>query len=369
MNLYQEKLQKYRMAEEAFKEAERTFEEAKKSFEQEKEEFRKYVQDNIIFTDYKIGHIESIKTLIMNAFGSDSTEDELYYPMLNLPEGFKMESENFYCNRFSEDDFEDFIIHEYTLINEETGLKIHVSAKASMRKLSYFNEDIQLEIKSDTLVMDGIIKYIVHIDDKEFEVERNFNGNLIDSILSDRLKDKYICYGDFAKISSKQSRKRRYKGSRYIRYCRNFRLNSNSNWKENFIEYYLEKIISRYESEKIVSDIEENLKEITLDNYIRKVYYLNEENSLIVELSEENTRRDCIVYEDEQLILEIPLPIRYIKLYFAIINKPYHENLEHSIVQDDIKENDTFSIRMTNDLDMDKKMCVLDILDEFKKKG
>ena len=50
----------------------------------------------------------------------------------------------------------------------------------------------------------------------------------------------------------------------------------------------------------------------------------------MVTLFDDKDRNICIAYEDEELILENPLPIRCIGIQVGIIEKPYDEKWENS---------------------------------------
>lgn len=345
MKSYQRKFKKYKVVENILNKVQKSFRSVKMDLEE-------YVKENIISRDYTIGYAELRRGY------------ELVYPILSIPEGFQMKLEKFFCN-YPEDFFmgepeELSIIHEYVLVNKNTNLEIHVSEKAPRRNLKHFNKSVQLEIKNKILVMDYLIKYKVKIDDMEFNFERDYKGKLMDVILTNILKDKYICYSDFVRVSSK--RKKEYELS--SRYCRNFLLDRNTDWKKNF-ERCLESCGIKCDARKIVADIEESLGQIT-DEHIIKAYYLNKQSSLIVKVHKEQHDNECIFYDDEQLALEMPYPIETVKVNFGIIKEEYSEKLKKHIFEDDIEYMDGISIRVNNDLDMNKKMYILDILEKFK---
>lgn len=359
MKLYQEKLQKYQTAKEAlekaeetYKKAQETYKEAQEVLSQEKEELSKYIEEKIFSKGYEIGNKK-----LQNGY-------KLYYPILNIVKGFELEKEKFDFDDIGTYDEPCYIIkHEYTLVNKETNSSIYISEQSRKRDVRYVNENFYLiiknKLKDGILVMDNFITYKIKIANIEIEFKRNFKGTVTNELLTDILKEKYICYNDFKKgIPIRE---------RTVGYCQNFLLDIRPDWKKFFTEY-LEENVGKCEIEKIVSDIEENLIQITSSNFIKKSYYLNEEISLRVVLAEKDTSHICIFYEDEQLNLEMPVPVRFIELNTAIVNKPYYKEKEYHVKQEDIKIENCFTIRMSEDFDMDKKMYLLDILEKYKKK-
>lgn len=376
MKLYQEKLDAYKRAEEEIK---KQIEEKKAQIEKqnkeiseleqtlntEKEKLTEYVKQEIILRNYKIGKKELEDGKI------------IYYPILEMPGGFKqIEHEVSYFEKYDVDYevFYDEIQYKCILENEMTGLKISVFADSSAYRLGYNNKNICFCIK-ENFAMDYCVNYKVKINGKEFKLERLFEGKIIEQVLEEMLKDKYVCYNDFDTESQKKSLKRKVEHIRshlsskekyrnwHFRECINYMMHSDLKGLKG-IEDFLKGNAKTGDIEKIILDIKEQVKKDIPVN--KKAYPLGKKYSLIVILYNRNAdNRCCIAYEDEQLILEIPLPIKYIGLNLGIINKPYDKNWEYTFEDGCVIDTEQFAISV-NELDMNKKIPILDIIRKFK---
>ena len=379
MKLYQEKLNEYKRAEE---ELQKQIEDKKtqinilsnelkllgQSLNDKKEKLSDYVKNEIVLKNYQIGKVQLEDGKI------------IYYPILEIPDGFKLVEEEIKYLKEYDGEYEEvfeWLQHNYTIEDEITGKKIYILAKSTPQVLGYIIKDMCFIVKA-SFVMDYLVTYKVKIDEKQFDIRRNFNGEIIEQLLEQRLKGKSICYNDFDEACKNKSSKRRWLRYYYhssnkfelkdwnFRICGNRFMHSNGVWKET-LKSYLQDNEKTSNTEKIILDINEQIKkDITI---ITKVYPLEGKNTLVVTLFDDKDRNICIAYEDEELILEIPLPIRCIGIQVGIIEKPYDEKWESSpedYLQDEkiIKE-DKFTI-FINELDMNKKMPILDILKNFK---
>lgn len=379
MKLYQEKLNEYKRAEQELqKQIEQKKAEIEKlnkelttleqSLEDEKEKLSDYVQNEIVLKNYQIGKVQLEDGKI------------IYYPILEMPEGFKLVEEEIKYLKEYDGDYEEvfeWLQHKYTIEDEITGKKIYIVAKSTPQVLGYIVKYMCFMIKA-SFVMDYLVTYKVKIDEKQFEIRRNFNGKIVEQLLEQMLKGKSICYNDFDEEGKKKSSKRRWLRYYYhssnkfelkdwnYRICGNRFMHLNGAWKET-IKSYLEENKKTGNTEKIILDINEQIKQdITI---ITKVYPLDGENTLVVTLFDDKNEKICIAYEDEQLILEIPLPIKRIGIQVGIIEKPYDKEWEGSLQEylenEKIVQEDQFTI-FINELDMNKKMPILDICEKFK---
>lgn len=378
MKLYQEKLNEYKRAEQELqKQIEQKKAEIEKlnkelttleqSLEDEKEKLSDYVQNEIVLKNYQIGKVQLEDGKI------------IYYPILEMPEGFKLVEEEIKYIEEYDGDYEevfDWIEYKYTIEDELTGKKIYIEADSTPQVLGYIVKEMCFTIKA-SFVMDYLVKYKVKIDAKEFEIRRSFDGEIVEQLLEQMLKGKSICYNDFDEESKKKSSERlrlRYypfSSDKYIkgwnfRICGNRLMNVNDVWKK-VIKNYLEENKNTGNTEKIILDISEQIKQDI--SIVTKVYPLDEENTLVVILFDDKNEKICIAYEDEQLILEIPLPIKRIGIQVGIIEKPYDKEWEDSLQEylekENIVQEERFNI-FVNELDMNKKMPILDIIGKFK---
>jgi len=386
MKLYQEKLNEYRRAEKVLQkqiedkkaEIEKLSNELsalKQSLNDEKENLSDYVKNEIILKNYQMGKVQ--------------LEDDkvIYYPILEMPDGFKLVQEEIKYLADYDENYEihsDKIQHKYIIENEIIGLKISVLADSESNPLGYINKDICFWVK-ESFAMAYQVNYKVIINGKEFELKRNFKDNTIQKVLHEILKDKYICYNDFDEESGQKSSKRKFKltyeltheikgiaFSRWnLRHCENRTMHDEKkdekSWEELF-EVFVKESKNTGNIKNIIQDIKELLKEEIYRN--RKLYPLGEDASLVVELFKPYYMNEyCIAYEDEELILEIPYPIKCIGLKVSIVEKKYDENwksfLKDYLNNDIIVKKEVFEI-LVSKLDMNKKMPILDIVGNFK---
>ena len=337
MELYKKKLKKYKTVENSLKKVQKVFENVKKDLE-------KYVKESIVSRNYTIGRKEL-------KYGY-----ELFYPILSLQEGLKMQSEIFWCE-YPEDSplgmsEEPEVTHNYILLDENENVEIYVTEKSPRMEIEYVNSGIQLKIKNKILVMDKTINYEIKIGEMEFSFKRNFKDTIRKVLLADMLKDKYISYNDFKQTESFM------KIRLTNRCCDNYLLGMKPDWRTN-LENYIKQFSDCCDDKKIISDIEEIIVQSNYEKPIMKLYYLKEGYTLIVVISEIYNEYNCIFYEDEQMILELHSPVKALSLCVGYINQSYKENLD--VKNQDIKDQDAFIIRL-DDLDMEKPMNVLDML-------
>ena len=321
---------------------------------------------NIIFTEYEIGKINF------------EDEKRIYYPILRTPKGFKVISNEIYCKTlqvpkgfkvasliYSVNDKYYQIINKYVLKSEKLNFNIHITATSYVWLLGYFNYDIQLQMKN-AYVVESVVNYKIKINHIKFFVERDFKEELSNKILTESLEGKNVSYNDFANTKSHNHYRALYVDYR-SRYCQNFLLNSpKPNWKEN-LRILLKKYADKSIYENIIAQIEKVSSKIKEEDEYREAYYLNEKQSLISVVYFKKYNDECIFYENEQFVLDIPNPMRWCKVCLYVVNKVYNEELLKVVQEEDVIEEDSYSIRL-NDIDLNSKMYVLDILEKFKSK-
>lgn len=361
MNSYQEKLKEYT---ETRKETKKKISKEKKKLEsiennlkEQKESFLNYLKESL-FKNYEIGR--------------EDLEDgrRIYYPIFDIPDGFEIIKQQ---SMLDVDKFghEYAIIHECIIESKEKDFKISIIAISELNRLGYFNKNIQFEIKQ-SLVMDYLVNYEVTINDMKFHLDMNFKGQLIENILQDVLKGKYICYSDFNKDGIDMSYKRYKRINIYKRLCKNELLYSKKDWKE-IIERNLKEDFDGYRSEEIVSYIEETLKQFNTCQI--KVYSMKEKKSIVLIISNADCEHYCIAYEDEKIILEIPVPIKYLKIEVLFVDKELSQgdvgggDFYCKLSNCKIEKHLSILVEQNQDeIDMNKKMYILDILRQFKEK-
>ena len=127
------------------------------------EEIRKEILTKFVNLRYQIKQIEA---------GYEERREEetrkvkVYYPVLDLPEGFSKKDEKFFRQ------FANQIVHTYTLINEE-GEELKVSESASFGIDVYENKGIRIRVEDNIFV--GNILYEVSFQDIVYKLSREIN--------------------------------------------------------------------------------------------------------------------------------------------------------------------------------------------------
>ena len=351
MELYKEKLENLKKVERSLNKVQNAFEKAKKDLEE-------YVKVNIVSGKYTIGSKEL-------KYGY-----KLFYPVLNFPEGIKMQSETFWCNYEEEhcgltgDDDGLEVVHNYILLDEKQNIEINVTEKSTRGKLVYGdNLGNWLKIKNKINVMEDRICYDIKIGEMEFHFTRNFGDNIKKSFLINLLKDKHICYKDFKETPTCNRTKFT------SRYCDNRRLKEGKrDWKK-ILKNYQDTINTFYgdffyycDFDKIISDIEQILIQGEYEkNPITKLYYLKEGCTLIVSVVEKDNDSHCIYYEDELMILELNTPFnKQTNVQFGYAEQSYEENLDIHALKNQKGKIETLMLKI-KEIDMNKSMSVLEI--------
>lgn len=348
MELYKEKLENFKKGERSLKKVQESLEKVQETLEKVRKDLEEYVKENIVSGEYTIG--------------SKKLEDgyELFYPVLSLPEGIKMQSETFWC--YYEEEYRiDWAVHNYILLDEKENIEINVTEKSIRRKLEY-NDNLGncLRIKNKINVMEGDIYYDIKIEEMEFQCTRNFSYEIEKSFLINLLKDKYVCYKDFKETPT-------YHRTNFTgRHCVNKQLEEGKiDWKNNLRNFrYSMNILNGFftycDFEKVISDIEQILIQGEYKkNPITKLYYLKEGYTLIVSVAEKDNDHNCIYYEDELMILELNTPLnKQTDVEFWYAEQSYEKNLDiHNLKR---KWIDTLMLEK-KEIDMEKTISVLEI--------
>ena len=123
----------------------------------------------------------TIKIVLKNyQIGKVQLEDGkiIYYPILEIPDGFKLVEEEIKYLKEYDGEYEEvfeWLQHNYTIEDEITGKKIYILTKSTPQVLGYIIKDMCFIVKA-SFVMDYLVTYKVKIDEKQFDIRRNFNG-------------------------------------------------------------------------------------------------------------------------------------------------------------------------------------------------
>lgn len=370
MKSFSEKLEEYKKkkkeieknickTEKSLNEVQKSLNKLQEISKENKVDFCSYLADNIIFKDYEVGKLD--------LEGEDLECKRIYYPILHAPEGFKVISSKVYTS-WEYDDVSEVhystINNYYVLQSEEQNLEIHITASSHEKPLIYSNKDIKdikLLVKNNYIA--NIVYYHIEIDGMQFSIGRYYGDEITIPILKELLKGKIVYYKELANMESFPSQ------NAFNINCmgsyKNYLLYRKPVWKENLrrgLKEYTDKSVC----ECIIKQIEKISNEIKVNERCEEVYYLNEKQSLIVRIEMIDYREEKMAYEDEQLVLEIPSPIKWIqRLYYFIINKAYYKVLLNDAKNEDVVKQSDFIMRLDN-IDLNQKICVLDVLEEIK---
>ncbi len=362
MELYFEKLKEYnetkKVIDTKIKEQKEVLNKLKEASRKNEERIREYVGKNLIFGEYEIG-----------SYFDQERKVQMYYPVLHMDSTIVGGITNvlFKCtDNYAEEESTEEIIQQYELKSEERNINITITAISNAYTLGYSDHDVLLEIK-DNFVMDNKVKYKVIINGKEeYTYERDFGGKIINKILKKRLKDKHISYSNFDKESQRMRSKRLRKTGRRGRMCKNVLLRARPNWNENIYIFIYNNIVTnlnpKFNSEKVIADITKNYRRCSKEDQITRLYHISGDEILFIALNEIDEYNNCYAYEDEKLILEIPYPDKRFRIDVYICTYQQIEYIE-SYTQ---TYHDTFYIVEKADIDLNKKLNILDILKELK---
>lgn len=326
------------------------------------ERIREYVGKNLIFGEYEIGSCFDPERKV-----------QMYYPVLHMDSTIVGGITNvlFKCtNSYAEEGTTEEIIQQYELKSEEENININITITAisNAYTLKYSDHDVLLEIK-DNFVMDNKVKYKVRINGKEeYTYERDFGGQIINKILEERLKDKYISYSNFDKESQRMRSKRLRETGRRGRMCKNMLLRARPNLQENIYIFIYNNIVKNlnpeFDAEKVIADITKNYKKCSKEGQITRLYQISGDEVLFIILNETDEYNNCYAYEDQELILEIPYPDKRFRIDVYICTYQQIEDIENYTEI----YHDTFYIVEKANIDLNKKLNILDILKELKTK-
>ena len=118
-------------------------------------------------------------------YGTESNKKiKVYYPILEQPQGFEKEKEEFYRK------FANAIVHEYTLTDKE-GRKIKIEEETTFTdkvtfkpKHRYFKNEQYVELKCGNIASERI-EYKIAIEEKKYSMVRNIRDtDMIEQIIS-----------------------------------------------------------------------------------------------------------------------------------------------------------------------------------------
>lgn len=366
MNLYFEMLEEYnkkkKVLDEKIEEQKEVLKGLRDAARKNKERINDYVGKNLIFGEYDIA-----------SYFDQEKKVQIYYPVLHMNSATvgKITNISIKCNNsYVEEEPTKEIIQQYELRNQESNLSITITAISNAYILGYSSPSILLEIKNN-IVMDNKVKYEVRINNKEqYSYERDFEGKIINKVLEEKLKYKYIYYSNFDKKSADLRRKRLRNEGRRGRICKNMSLTTKSNWNKKIYMFIYNNIVKclnpKFDAEKVIVDITNNYKNCSKEGTISKSYQISGDEILVIELDErDENNNSCCAYEDESLILEIPYPNKKYRIDLRIYTYEQISDVES------YREiyNDTFYIIEKANIDFDKKIYILDILNELKAKA
>lgn len=365
MELYFEMLKEYnetkKVIDTKIKEQKEVLKKLKEASRKNEERIREYVGKNLIFGEYEI-----------ESYFDQERKVQMYYPVLHMDSTIVGGITNvlFKCtdSYAEEEETTEEIIQQYELKSGEGNINITITAISNAYTLGYSDHDVLLEIK-DNFVMDNKVKYKVIINGKEeYAYERDFGGKIINKILKERLKDKYISYSNFDKESQRMRSKRLRETGRRGRMCKNMLLTIRPNWQENIYIFIYNNIVRNlnpeFDAEKVIADITKNYKKCSKEGKITRIYQISGDEILFIILNETDEYNNCYAYEDEELILEIPYPDKRFRIDVYICTYQQIEDIENYTET----YHDTFYIVEKADIDLNKKLNILDILKELKTK-
>ena len=145
------------------------------------------IRQQFVELPYKIEKVEVCypDRIELCPYGAEGNKKiKVYYPILEQPQGFEKEKEEFYRK------FANGIVHEYTLTDKE-GRKIKIEEETTFTdkvtfkpKHRYFKNEQYIGLKCGNIASERI-EYKIEIEEKEYSIARNIlHTDMIEQIIS-----------------------------------------------------------------------------------------------------------------------------------------------------------------------------------------
>lgn len=157
--------------------------EAKEKANQLERELINSLRSQFVDLPYELKEIEADYEGVM----FEGKKKKVYYPILNIPEGYKKENERFYR------EYVNGIKHEYTLVDEE-GEKVTILEYAPFENDLYEDESENTHMRLDFYITRELIEYHISMFVEEYTLKRKFNKKqLLNEIIG---KENIVRYED-----------------------------------------------------------------------------------------------------------------------------------------------------------------------------
>ncbi len=157
--------------------------EAKEKANQLERELINSLRSQFVDLPYELKEIEADYEGVM----FEGKKKKVYYPILNIPEGYKKENERFYR------EYANGIKHEYTLVDEE-GEKVTILEYAPFGNDLYKDESENTHMRLDFYITRELIEYHISMFVEEYTLKRKFNKKqLLNEIIG---KENIVRYED-----------------------------------------------------------------------------------------------------------------------------------------------------------------------------